>query len=563
MNQLKIGNTAELIVQKTAELKDILNELLKNEDKATLAVKSAAITILLCKVYETIYHHDKHVTERFQKWLFKAVRQLPIIGEKIQKQVDEAKESVRSQKSLYNPSYIMKLPEHSSTVEEMKVRIQHYLDMDTVEWREGKVQGAVYDFDKEIIEISSKAYEMFMWSNPLHADVFKGVRKMEAEVLAMVLNLYNAPTSGCGLFTSGGTESIGLACLAARNQAFSRGVKWPELIMPTTAHSAFDKACDYFRIKLIRIPVDTVTYRVDVGKVKSAINRNTCLIVGSAPTYPHGAYDDIAELSALAVKYGVLLHVDSCLGGFINPFAKEAGYSIPIIDFRHEGVTSISADTHKYGYCPKGSSTVMFRTPELRRQAIFSCTEWPGGVYATPTYAGSRPGANIAVCWATMNKIGHDGYVAKTRNVLEASMKFKHGIAKMKHLDIMGDPKGSVIAFNSQTINVFQLMANMQKKFGWKLGPIQFPSGLHISVTHLHSKPGVAEKLLQDLELCVTELAQSPGGKTDEGAAVYGLSQTIPDRSVVGEIAATFIETILDTNKDHGGNLSAPALKSG
>jgi len=553
----------KMALERVSEIRGIINETLKNEDKATLVLKAVLITWAASKLNEVVYHHDKHFTDRVRSWFFQFVRSLPVVGDKIQDQVDEAKASVRNQKSLYNPKYIMQLPDEPSTVDQMMEKVEFYLKMDTIPWKEGKVQGAVYDFDEEIIKISAKAYEMFMWSNPLHADVFKGVRKMEAEVIAMVLDLYNAPESGCGLFTSGGTESIGLACLAARNHAFKQGIKWPELVMPTTAHSAFDKACDYFRIKLIRIPVDPVTYRVDVKKVKSAINSNTCMIVGSAPTYPHGAYDDIAALSDLALKYKVLMHVDSCLGGFINPFAKEAGFNVPIIDFRHPGVTSISADTHKYGYCPKGSSIVMYRTPELRRNAIFSCTEWPGGVYATPTYAGSRPGANIAVTWATLNKVGRNGYVKKTGAVLEAAGKLRKGIEKIEHLDIMGDPVGSVIAFCSKTINVFQLMANLQKDFGWKLGPIQFPSGLHISVTHLHSRPGVSEKLLADIETVVKELAAQGTAVCDEGAAVYGLSQTIPDRSIVGEIASTFIETILDTNKGYGEDKAQPALKSG
>lgn len=542
----------KLVVAKSEELRQIVNESLKNDDKATIVLKTVSATYIACKLYAWIYNHDKHLSDRIHKWFFKKVRSLPVVGTKIQEQVNKAKADVATQKSLYNPSYLMQLPENSSTADQMIERVEAYLNMDTVDWKSGKVQGAVYDFDEEIIKISSKAYEMFMWSNPLHADVFKGVRKMEAEVLAMVLKLYNAPTSGCGLFTSGGTESIGLACLSARNWAFKKGIQWPELIMPITAHSAFDKACDYFRIKLVKIPVDPVTYKVDLKKFENAVNSRTCLLVGSAPTYPHGIYDNLEQISNMAVKYGKLMHVDSCLGGFINPFAKEAGFPIPLLDFRLPGVTSISADTHKYGYCPKGSSTVLFRNMEIRREAIFSCTDWPGGVYATPTYAGSRPGANIAVCWATLNKIGYQGYVERTGNVLTASMKLKEGIKRIDGLDMMGDPVGSVIAFNSKTINVFDLMSSMQKQHGWKLGPIQFPSGLHISVTHLHGRPGVAEQLLKDLEKCTKELAAKGDAAPSEGAAVYGMSQTIPDRSIVGEIATTFIETILDTNRDNG-----------
>jgi len=529
-------------------LRALVNEKCEHDDKFSLVLKTAGSTLLACYIYDIVYNNDKHFTDRLQSNFFKTLRLLPIIGPKIKNEVEKAKASVRKNKDLYNPSYVLELPAKSKTVDEMKLIIKDYLDMDTIDWRNGRVQGAVYDHDAELIEISAKAYEMFIWSNPLHADVFKGVRKMEAEVLAMCLKLYNGPTDSCGLFTCGGTESIGLAVLSARNMALAKGIKWPELIMPATAHPAFDKACDYFRVKKIKVAVHPTTYEADVSKMKSAISSSTCLLVGSAPTYPHGVYDDFEKINELARKYNIPFHIDCCLGGFINPFAAAAGYKIPTFDFRLSHVTSVSCDTHKYGYTPKGSSVVMFRTPELRRAAIYSCTDWPGGVYATPTYAGSRSGASSATTWACMLKIGHAGYIERTKSVLDAARALREGISRIEGLKIMGNSIGTVVAFTSESVNIFQLMHDLASKKKWIFGPLQFPSGIHITVTKTHTKAGVVNTILKDIEELNKGLIAAGSEYVSDAVAVYGLAQTIPDRSIVGSIAATFIETCLDTN---------------
>lgn len=539
------------LVEKATQYREVINEVLKDNDRASLIFKTVGATVTACYIYDWLYHHEKAPDRRVREYFFQLVRKLPIVGDKIAAEVAKAKQGVQTSKDLYHPNYLMELPAKSSSVDEMTSMIESYLTLDKVDWKSGRVQGAVYDYDEEIIEITTKAYNMFMWSNPLHADVFRGVRKMEAEVIAMVLRFYNAPTKACGLFTSGGTESIGLACLAARNNAFANGIKWPEVVMPVTAHPAFDKACSYFRLKLIKIPVDPTTYKVQIHKMKSAISRRTCLIVGSAPSYAHGSYDDLGEINKMALKYGIPFHVDACLGGFLNPFAADAGFAIPLFDFRLEGVTSISCDTHKYGYCPKGSSTIMFRCPLMRRHAIFSSTDWPGGVYATPTYSGSRAGANVAVCWSTMLKIGYNGYVERTKAVLSTAQEIKRGIEKIDGLHIMGNPVGSVIAFTSDQINIFQLLGDLSKEKKWILGPIQFPSGIHMSVTHTHARNGVAQQMIKDIEEITIKL-QAKGSKyCSESAAMYGLCQTIPDRSVISELSTAYIEYCLDTNEQH------------
>jgi sphinganine-1-phosphate aldolase len=269
---------------------------------------------------------------------------------------------------------------------------------------EGKTSGSVYNCDKQLNQVILNSMAKYAWANPLHPQTFPGVRKMEAEIVVMVVDMFHGTEIGaCGTMTSGGTESILMAIRAHREWAKDqKGITSPHMILPVTAHPAFDKAADYFGIRVTHIAYDPVTYQVDIRKLKQAICRNTILIVGSCPSFPHGCQDDILTLSGIAIKNNIGLHVDCCLGGFIAPFMEAAGYPIPPFDFRVPGVTSISADPHKYGYSPKGSSVVLYRTPELRQYQYFCCTDWPGGVYASPSIAGSRPGNIIVGCWAAM-----------------------------------------------------------------------------------------------------------------------------------------------------------------
>jgi len=228
----------------------------------------------------------------------------------------------------------------------------------------------------------------------------------------------------------------------------NRGVVDPELIIPATAHAAFDKACDYFRIKLVKVPVDRVTFRADLAATARAITRNTIAIVGSAPCYPQGVVDPITELGALALARGLPLHVDACLGSFLIACATAAGHSVPPFDFRVPGVTSMSVDTHKYGFAPKGSSVVMYARPALRHAQYFVAPEWTGGIYASPTMAGSRAGALVAGCWATMVHIGQKGYVDSARTILDAAQHITKGLAALsEHLELYGQPDLSIVCF--------------------------------------------------------------------------------------------------------------------
>ncbi|XP_027350832.1 sphingosine-1-phosphate lyase isoform X2 [Abrus precatorius] len=283
-------------------------------------------------------------------------------------------------------------------------------------WR-GKCSGTVYIGGSESdghFSLINEACSMFAHTNPLHLDVFQSVVRFEAEVVAMTASLLGGKekSSGgqiCGNMTSGGTESILLAVKSSRDYMRSmKGIRRPEMVIPESGHSAYDKAAQYFNIKLWRIPVNK-NFQADVKAIRRHINKNTILIVGSAPGFPHGIIDPIKELGHLASIFGICFHVDLCLGGFVLPFARELGYQIPPFDFSVKGVSSISVDVHKYGLAPKGTSVVLYRNHEIRKHQFVAVTEWSGGLYVSPTIAGSRPGSLIAGAWAAVMSLGKEG----------------------------------------------------------------------------------------------------------------------------------------------------------
>ena len=324
---------------------------------------------------------------------------------------------------------------------------------------------------------------MSAWTNPLHPDAFPGLRKMEAEVVRMACSIFNGGEDSCGCVTTGGTESIILACKTYRDLARdTRDVEMGEILVPVTAHAAFDKSADILGIRIRHVPVDEVTRRVDLKAMKRMINKNTIVLVGSAPQFPHGTMDDIEGVAALGVKYNIPVHVDACLGGFLVAFMDEAGFPIKPFDFRVPGVTSISADTHKYGYAPKGSSILMYSNQEYRNYQYFCYPNWPGGIYGTPTITGSRAGGIIAACWAALKYFGRDGYVQATKEIVETTRRITEAIRHVPGLKIIGIPEVSVIAFDSDLFNIYSLSDGLKTR-GWALNALQFPACVHLCVT--------------------------------------------------------------------------------
>ncbi|SCU88453.1 LAFA_0E12794g1_1 [Lachancea sp. 'fantastica'] len=421
------------------------------------------------------------------------------------------------------------------------------------DWEAGKVSGAVYHGGHDLIRLQSQAFEKYCVANQLHPDMFPAVRKMESEVVSMVLEMFNAPKStGCGTTTSGGTESLLLACLSAKMYALHRkGCKNPEIIAPVTAHAAFAKAAHYFGMTLRNAPLDPKTFKVDLKRVRRLINKNTVLLVGSAPNFPHGIVDDIEGLGKLAQRYGIPLHVDCCLGSFLIAYMEKAGFKeLPPFDFRVDGVTSISCDTHKYGFAPKGSSVIMYRNRELRKYQYFLSTDWCGGLYGSPTLAGSRPGSLVVGCWATMIHMGQQGYIDSCKEIVATTRELKKYIQdEIPQLEIVGDPLCSVIAVKSSQINVHHLADKLTSK-GWHLSALQNPPALHFALTWLTRLS--IDDLRRTLHECVKELSAEPneGAASDGTSALYGVAGSVQTRGIVDRLLVGFLDTLYKTDRD-------------
>jgi len=415
-------------------------------------------------------------------------------------------------------------------------------------WRDGFASGAVYHGDPEHVAFLSGVYAAQSQSNPLHPDLWPSATKFEAEIVAMTASMLGASHASSeapvvGAVSSGGTESILLAMRAYRDFARARrGIAVPEIVAPVTAHAAFDKASRFFDMPLVRIPVDE-GYRADLRAMAAAISERTAVVVGSAPTFPHGVIDPIPEIAALAAERGVGCHVDACLGGFILPWAERLGYPVPSFDFRVPGVTSMSADTHKYGYAAKGSSVVLYRGKDLRRFQYYTVADWPGGLYLSPTFAGSRPGALSAACWAAMVSIGEEGYLEAARRILTTGARIRDGVVAIPNLRVLGDPLWVTAFAADDGLDVYQVMENMSHR-GWSLNGLQRPPAVHIAVTLRHTLPGVADRFLTDLADSVEEVRANPGVSTGM-APIYGMAASLP-AEVVHQLLTGYLDMLFE-----------------
>lgn len=484
--------------------------------------------------------------------VFGALRHLPPVQAKLAAERQKMEEGLR--KSLKQSDHIQEvvstLPAEGRSSQSLLTEMESMVSVEDPKWRDGFVSGTVYHGEQEHLDCLSRVYALFALSNPLHPDVWPSVRKFEAEIISMTASFLNGGCeSVCGCITSGGTESILMAVKAHREWGLrEKGITEPELIIPATAHAAFDKACEALRIKLVKLPVDQKTFLVDPRLVESRINGNTVLIVGSAPNYPQGTIDPIAELSKVARRNGVGLHVDCCLGGFVLPFAKELGYDIPTFDFSLPGVTSMSCDTHKYGFATKGTSVVLFRDKALREHMYWCYADWTGGLYCTPTMAGSRSGAVSAACWASMMRMGRNGYLEATRRIIETRKLIQQGIEAIPELRVQGSPQAMVVAWASDAVNVYELADLMSKK-GWSINSLQKPAASHICVTYPHTQAGVAQRFLDDMREATATLRENSNGKpsgADEGSApIYGMTAALP-KGPVNTMLGSYMDVVLE-----------------
>lgn len=438
----------------------------------------------------------------------------------------------------------MELPKNGRTREEVRGEIEQALERDA-DWRGGKIWSLVYFAGEDVSEVLKDAYTAAFYTNGLGPGAFKSLRKFESEVIAMTAELLGEPEA-TGNMTSGGTESILMAVKTARDFARAeRGITEPEMVLPVTAHPAFDKSAQYLGVKAVHTGLRD-DFRADPEEMRRAITPNTVLVVGSAPNYPFGTIDPIPEIAAIASERGIPCHVDACLGGFLLPFVERLGYDVPPWDFRVAGISSMSSDLHKYGFSARGASTVMYRDGAYRRHQFFTQTDWPGGLYGSPTMTGSRPGAAVAAAWAVLTYLGEDGYMRLAKVIMDSTRKLIAGINAIEGLHVIGEPDMSVFAIGSDTLDV-HAVGDALDAFGWHPDRQQKPAALHFMVTPAHAP--IVETFLADLREAVRKVAsgeQGPG----RGAAVYGALDKMTDRGPVREAVIGTLEKITRVEGD-------------
>ncbi|XP_031625160.1 sphingosine-1-phosphate lyase [Contarinia nasturtii] len=525
-----------------------INCLFGNKEPWQVASITAISLMTVIWLLEQI-DHDESISSRAKNKFFKLMRLLPQVQRKIDTEV--SKVSAGMEKSVQDRTahmeYYSTLPLLGLSNEELLEEVDKYLSLGEYKWKEGRVSGAVYNFNEQLCELMSIVYQKTAYTNPLHADIFPGINKMEAEVVRMCATMFNGDENTVGTMTTGGTESLIMACKAYRDYAREvKGIYKANIVMPRTAHAGFDKAAQYFNIHINYADIDPITTKVNMKQMAAKINKNTIMLIGSAPNFPYGTMDDIQAIAALGLKYKIPVHVDACLGGFLIPFMKRAGYPLPPFDFRVKGVTSISADPHKYGFTPKGCSIILYSDKKYRHHQYTMTTDWPGGVYGSPTVNGSRAGGSIAACWATMLHFGIDGYVEATKRVIDTTRYIERHLRQIKGIFIFGTPATSVIALGSREFDIFRLTDAMCS-FGWNLNTLQFPSGIHICVTMLHTMDGMADKFIKDIKAAVGEIMKNPGKPVEGKMALYGQAQTLSDRSLVADITRCFIDSMYYT----------------
>ncbi len=420
-------------------------------------------------------------------------------------------------------------------------------------WESGQCSGTMYCGDHDHYDFLNEAFAHFSYVNTLQRDMCPSATKFEAEIIAMTLDMLGANsltgTNPGGLVTSGGSGSIAHAVLAYRESA-APSTSRPNMIKPETAHPAFAKAGHLFGVDMKIAPVDPVTTQVDLDWVRANIDSNTVALIGSATNYGYGTIDPIGELGAIALEHEVGLHVDGCLGGFILPFGRELGYPIAPFDFSVPGVTTISADTHKYGYALKGTSVLAFADQSLRNAQYFYLTDWSGGKYCSPGIDGSRSGGLLAATWAAMVHLGRSGYRRYAEAIFATSAQMQTAVRSHPSLRMMGQPS-FLFSFTSDEFDVY-LVNDFLRTRGWRLNGQQYPNAIHMAVTRPQTQPGVVERWTTDLAEAVA-FALAHRDEAPKSGAIYG--------GVAGGMTAEadeFIKAVMADMMDQQAAIPAP-----
>ena len=467
---------------------------------------------------------------------------IPAVQQKIDQQTND---TVAKGDEMLNKdpqrTLTLALPTHGRPTTNVLEELETFAQNEDKHWSTGQISGTVYHAlaETDHNELMNRVYKAYAWSNPLHPGIWPKIGQCEGEVISMTGNMLHAP-SNIGCLTSGGTESILLA-IRAHLQYYGkqRSIQYPELICGSTAHAAVDKACDIYNIRKVVVDCSQYGHALNPAAVRRLVTSNTIMIYASSPTYPQGVIDPIEDLSRVAQEFDIGLHVDACLGGFVLPFLKDSEISVPIFDFRNPGVTSMSADTHKFGNASKGTSVVLYRHTELRHGQYFCYPHWTGGLYTTPTFAGSRAGALSACAWAAMVSLGEDGYRKRALAIARAARALASGILEIDGLELLTKRPYMVVCFTAQNDDEFCIyrVQDMMKSKGWALNAMQKPASIHICIT-ANVVPRISD-LLRDLEIAVVEAKKEGTAGLKKGTAgIYGTVGSVPAGAILPTLRA-------------------------
>ncbi len=468
------------------------------------------------------------------------VKHLPSVARAVQRSMsDEKKIELVKNEMRTNPEMLdsifpyrdkypvhTKMPEKSSSKEDVLKQIKEMHAAESSSWKGGKISGSFYHGDQDHYDFLNEAFSYYSQVNSIQRDVCPSLTKYEGEIISMTLDLFNGNAvekrspkeKACGSLTTGGTDSIFQSVYVHREWGADKGITQPEIILPVSAHPAFFKAAHYLNVKVITVGLDE-NFQEDVKAVESKITPNTIMIMGSAGNYGHGIIDPIDKLSDIAVKHNVGLHVDGCLGGFILAWAEPLGIPCPVFDFRLPGVTAISADTHKYGYSLKGTSTVLFRNEKLRQYQYSGYVDWPGGIYISTGFNGSKSGGLFAATWAAMVHYGKEGYLKRAKKIFEVNSQIKNIVRSIPELKLFGDSL-FMTAIGSDQFKIYHVNDYLKTK-GWRMNGQQHPDGFHFCITGPQiTNEGIVEEFEKDLKAAV-EYAKVQKGDP-KSAAMYG-----------------------------------------
>lgn len=411
-----------------------------------------------------------------------------------------------------------------------------------VAWKDGRMWSLIYYVDEAHHQFQKEVYGSFLTENYLNPFAFQSLRHMEREVVEICAGLFHGPETAVGTMTTGGTESIFLAMYAYRERAGRK--RNPQVVVPATIHPAFDKAAHILGLHLHKVAVDPQTRQPDPDDFRRAINRRTIALAASAPNYPYGILDPLEAISDIALEHHLPLHVDSCVGGFMLPWLDQ----VPAWDFRLPGVTSISADLHKFGFAAKGASVVLYRSMDYLRRQFFLTTDWPGGIYVSPTLLGSRSGGPIATAWAVLHKMGADGYRQQAARIMEGFAQLKTGLENLG-LKIMGNPVMNILAYYTpdNRPDIFVVADYLTRK-GWVVDRQQHPPCIHQGV--LPNNIASIPAYLADLGEALEYARQNPQAEAEGNAALYGLMARLPLRGMVDKNVRQVMENLYGNTND-------------